>query len=837
MKRRDILWALFAILFSLFVLSQGFTILTQSDWDQGLFFNGTAANTSDVFTLAHTNYSELGRGISSSGMVLLLHLNNESNENNAFAYDFSGQINNATCTNCPRFNSTGKIRGAFEFDGSNDEFRVETTGNSELDPAAVTFSLWARLAQLSNNQDKGILCRLGTGNCTYGIAWNDDGSNDEIVLYFKTAEYNNSLHYSISSLSTRWYHVAATFSNANNGSVVLYLDGTNVSSWQDLGQNLTYSSQSSDDLTLGSDGQSFSNGFIDEVAVWNRNLSASEISSIFQIQKDSYPSKGSYESRIFDATNSSIRWFNLTFSGTRNLGFIGIQVRSCDDGACSGELFVGSQNATAAYFNDTPIVLDQNLTPNNRYFQFRIFMNTTDRNYTPSIDGINMSYRVEGGYVYLTDNDSANFTAVGSIDGILANGSYITQNQSLNFSNPDYGKRVILFAAFAQGNVNLDQLIIQATNNKTLLELGSVTGIAGNHTLFVPIAHNVSLVVCPSATLLAHINDSCAGKIRFLSAEAYTGTTKSGIAVSVEGDSYRIDNLAGSGAGEGDSTLLDINSNASVPSSPTESQLTYIYANVTSTEEIFYVNFTVFAPNGTAVINNTNASAVTGDFWNSSSFFADSIGTWTWNITAASASLTVSASGSFTVNAWQILVGNISGSLSLSGFGGTSIIYWAVPNTTGSNIYVSDYDSSISFTDLLPLGKNLSNDTRREDFAELDAVLGTTNDSDSVNHTFTSAGSLVGEHNFTLFSVPVYSVPIVNSTSLSAFVTGILWDTSDDSDGNYDASEDILFITEVQTPQPATYGFYSFEIRVPATLRSYISGGDSSSVALYGEIK
>ncbi len=80
----------------------------------------------------------------------------------------------------------------------------------------------------------------------------------------------------------------------------------------------------------------------------------------------------------------------------------------------------------------------------------------------------------------------------------------------------------------------------------------------------------------------------------------------------------------------------------------------------------------------------------------------------------------------------------------------------------------------------------------------------------------------------------VLSVPIVESTNTSAFVTGILWDAADDTgDGEYDAAdrEDLVFVTRINASQQGGYGTYDYEVRVPSMLGGY--AGADGAVAIY----
>jgi len=202
------------------------------------------------------------------------------------------------------------------------------------------------------------------------------------------------------------------------------------------------------------------------------------------------------------------------------------------------------------------------------------------------------------------------------------------------------------------------------------------------------------------------------------------------------------------------------------------------------------------------------------------------------------------ANKTISIAAMHIIVGNISGSLVLGAEDATNLVLWAVTNMSGSKIYVADLDSSIDFTSLWAFGRNLSNATKPDDFEELDTILNTENYSDSINMTFTSGGNAIMYHNFTVFRDTVYFVPVVNSTNSSKFITGILWDSSEDNSnggtiGEYDSTdrEAVVFVTEARETTVGKYGAYNFEIMVPANIRTYVDGGDISSVSLYGELK
>jgi hypothetical protein len=161
---------------------------------------------------------------------------------------------------------------------------------------------------------------------------------------------------------------------------------------------------------------------------------------------------------------------------------------------------------------------------------------------------------------------------------------------------------------------------------------------------------------------------------------------------------------------------------------------------------------------------------------------------------------------------------------------------WNASNITGSNVFVADSGSVLSFTSLRAIGLNITNGTSVgvNDFEEIDQAIGATSLNDSINRSFTSAGTPIAYVNLTAFRRSIVNVPIINSTNTSSFITGILWDASDG--GNfYNKSQDIVFVTVMNQTKVGAYGTYDYEIAVPATLRDYIPGG--GTVAFYTELR
>jgi len=167
-----------------------------------------------------------------------------------------------------------------------------------------------------------------------------------------------------------------------------------------------------------------------------------------------------------------------------------------------------------------------------------------------------------------------------------------------------------------------------------------------------------------------------------------------------------------------------------------------------------------------------------------------------------------------------------------------SLAEWNGASFQSGNIYVADLESNIDWTKLQPIGINTSGGGTSNDFSDVDSLLGMSGFSDSVSNVFTTDGNTPrGTDNFTLMNYLVNNIPIINSTDNTNFITGVLWDRSDDNNGQYDMTnrEDLVFMTRVNKTAVGKYGTYDYEIKIPAKLRAY-NTTNPNSVVFYAEI-
>ncbi len=197
------------------------------------------------------------------------------------------------------------------------------------------------------------------------------------------------------------------------------------------------------------------------------------------------------------------------------------------------------------------------------------------------------------------------------------------------------------------------------------------------------------------------------------------------------------------------------------------------------------------------------------------------------------------ASKSIDIGSWHFFYGDVlsSSNLVLADSLELRLTNWSTEDFNHGNVYITDYDSYISWGNLQSLGKTKLNSDSTSDFEEVDTLLNSTGYADSIYLTYTDFGAPKYVSNIYSFDTSIHDVPVINSTNNSNFFTGILWDYSDDTNGEFDLAdkEDLIFISPINKNEEGTYGTYDYEIRVPAKLREYRTT-DTRAAIFYVEI-
>ncbi|MFA6495313.1 MAG: LamG domain-containing protein, partial [Candidatus Paceibacterota bacterium] len=193
------------------------------------------------------------------------------------AYDRSGKGNNGTLVNGPTWTSRG-VSAALSFDGLTSRVGVNNITSSQT----MTVSLWFNPADVSTSttviykNDGGYSFMLYRNNFwTPGLfSW---------LRYCDCPPANNCnslTSYYFYTIPGTWYQTSfitiadGSFKMYVNGSQVLSSAATNFSSWRAI----------TSAIALGNGNSPFA-GLIDDVRIYNRALSASEISALYNATK------------------------------------------------------------------------------------------------------------------------------------------------------------------------------------------------------------------------------------------------------------------------------------------------------------------------------------------------------------------------------------------------------------------------------------------------------------------------------------------------------------------------------------------------------------------------
>src|SRR3989338_3831027 len=344
---------------------------TSGVFASGIFDAGSSANWTSITTASEAAYGiETGRAlndgtsgtlpaINPTGIVLLLFFNNESSygENDTNAADFSPFGNNGTLQSGAHYNFTDRILGgaSMSFDGVDDYVKITDAPSLQI-TADITTAAWVIKTGV-----RGIV--VSKQSTTVGI-WNYvfyTSLTNKVLWY----DNNNPSGYSSTASIPEgvWTHIAFTRSGTTGK---FYINGA-----LDSTHSIPNAFPNNADYHLymavyQRDTNHKLNGSMDEVAIFNRSLSADEIRNIYL--------RGAFR-------------FNIT-------------VNSCSASDCSSGTSVQVTNPG----NQSVISLTG--LPQNRYFQYTInYTNSTSVNTTN-----NDKIRINSVTITKTTNSSSSNT-------------------------------------------------------------------------------------------------------------------------------------------------------------------------------------------------------------------------------------------------------------------------------------------------------------------------------------------------------------------------------------------------------------------------------------------
>jgi hypothetical protein len=195
--------------------------------------------------------------------------------------------NNGTLTNGPTFSTNVPVFNAYSVDLDGTDDYIAVTPSSSID--LYGFSAWFKSDNVisASSGIKGVL--LGQGGSAYFLALGGNATGDftnELITIRQSAQ--NSFAYTSASatIDTNWHHIAAAWSTASattgGDGYDIYLDGVKVGN---AGGTSTpsspYTLSSAFTIGMRANGAYPFNGLIDEVAIFNSTLSASDVATLY----------------------------------------------------------------------------------------------------------------------------------------------------------------------------------------------------------------------------------------------------------------------------------------------------------------------------------------------------------------------------------------------------------------------------------------------------------------------------------------------------------------------------------------------------------------------------
>jgi hypothetical protein len=197
----------------------------------------------------------------------------DGNSNDAHGSN-NGTVNGATYT------ASGKINGAYDFDGSNDYINLNDTISKLFEGTKnYTFSCWAKFDDLNGN--RFLLSSISSTSAGYKyrncIIFIESNKSVRCIRYNGSDSDDVSTASGIISTGI-YYHIVVTY----DGSLLkIYVNNV-----EEASISATLNASNGGDANLGSlielgSRSSYLNGIMDEVGIWSRALSSTEVGELY----------------------------------------------------------------------------------------------------------------------------------------------------------------------------------------------------------------------------------------------------------------------------------------------------------------------------------------------------------------------------------------------------------------------------------------------------------------------------------------------------------------------------------------------------------------------------
>ncbi|MGB9561886.1 MAG: LamG domain-containing protein, partial [bacterium] len=194
----------------------------------------------------------------------------------ASVYDASGNGNTGTISGSAGFSGyTPSVYPSYKslrFDGVDDNVTIPDSPSLTF-TGGITVAVWVRLD--SSCTTDGTFCRIVNRDGEFILRKAGDGTNGFAFLIYNGTSWANTVYSTHKPVADVWYHVAATY---DGSSLRLYINGTLNNSVAKTG-NIPDTTNA---ISLGSTtgGLDRLSGYLDEVRIYTRVLSAEEVATL-----------------------------------------------------------------------------------------------------------------------------------------------------------------------------------------------------------------------------------------------------------------------------------------------------------------------------------------------------------------------------------------------------------------------------------------------------------------------------------------------------------------------------------------------------------------------------
>src|SRR3989344_5748408 len=238
------------------------------------------------------------------------------------AADSSGNNNTGTLTNGPTW-ATGKINNALSFDGTDDYINL---GNMNVSGSGITIAAWVKADTFSSSLDTRFISKANSTSEQghYWMLGQTNSGGDKLRFRLKAGGSTQTLIASSGNLPTgTWFHAIATYDGTT---MRLYKDGIEVGSSAKSG---TINTDTTIPANIGRnpDGSNHIDGTMDDVRIYNRALSTSDIQALYAYTGGPPDTQAPTTPTNLSATAQSSSQINLAWTAsTDNVGVTGYRV-------------------------------------------------------------------------------------------------------------------------------------------------------------------------------------------------------------------------------------------------------------------------------------------------------------------------------------------------------------------------------------------------------------------------------------------------------------------------------------------------------------------------------